>query len=312
MREIDVIFLRNDPSQDAAERPWAAHVGAMFGRLAASAARSSSTIPSACRLRRTSSISRTFPRPCGPTTLISKSIEEIRAFIEEHREGVILKPCRVGRQERLQDRVAQGRQPQPDLRGGQRGRLSHRPELPARGQGRRHPLFRDERQPLMRDGKYAAFRRVPAKGEVRSNIHAGGTAEAGEDYRRHTGDRRDGTPETDPGRHVPGRPGYRRRQDPGDQRLHARRPPQYRGMHKIDFAEEIVDALENKVAIREAYGGPCPTARWRPSERIATDGVPTVGFHDIGRQRLNRKTSDDPLDPDRHRRRCPTAAENCA
>ena len=34
VREIDVIFLRNDPSQDAAERPWAAHVGAMFGRLA--------------------------------------------------------------------------------------------------------------------------------------------------------------------------------------------------------------------------------------------------------------------------------------
>ena len=32
-------------------------------------------------------------------------------------------------------------------------------------------------KPLERAGKYAAFRRVPAKGEVRSNIHVAGTAE---------------------------------------------------------------------------------------------------------------------------------------
>src|SRR5215217_5406519 len=33
--EIDVLLLRNDPSEDAADRPWAAQVGAIFGRLAA-------------------------------------------------------------------------------------------------------------------------------------------------------------------------------------------------------------------------------------------------------------------------------------
>ncbi len=32
--------------------------------------------------------------------------------------------------------------------------------------------------PLQRDGKYAAFRRAPAEGEIRSNIHAGGSAVA--------------------------------------------------------------------------------------------------------------------------------------
>jgi glutathione synthase len=31
-------------------------------------------------------------------------------------------------------------------------------------------------EPLRRDGKYAAFKRVPAKGDIRSNIHAAGTA----------------------------------------------------------------------------------------------------------------------------------------
>ena len=38
-------------------------------------------------------------------------------------------------------------------------------------------LFVMNGKPLERDGKYAAFRRVPAKGEVRSNIHVAGTAE---------------------------------------------------------------------------------------------------------------------------------------
>ncbi len=37
-------------------------------------------------------------------------------------------------------------------------------------------LFLMNGRPLQRDGKYAAFRRVPAKGDVRSNIHAAGTA----------------------------------------------------------------------------------------------------------------------------------------
>jgi hypothetical protein len=38
-------------------------------------------------------------------------------------------------------------------------------------------LFLLNGRPLERDGKFAAFRRVPAKGDVRSNIHAQGTAE---------------------------------------------------------------------------------------------------------------------------------------
>lgn len=33
--EIDVIVLRNDPSNDFEERPWAAQAGPMFGQLAA-------------------------------------------------------------------------------------------------------------------------------------------------------------------------------------------------------------------------------------------------------------------------------------
>ena len=39
-------------------------------------------------------------------------------------------------------------------------------------------LFIMNGEPLRIDGKYAALRRVAAKDDIRSNIHAGGTAEA--------------------------------------------------------------------------------------------------------------------------------------
>jgi len=39
-------------------------------------------------------------------------------------------------------------------------------------------LFLMNAEPLRSKGKYCAFRRIPAKGDIRSNIHAGGRAEA--------------------------------------------------------------------------------------------------------------------------------------
>ena len=34
-RELDVLMLRNDPSADAVDRPWAEGIGVLFGRIAA-------------------------------------------------------------------------------------------------------------------------------------------------------------------------------------------------------------------------------------------------------------------------------------
>jgi glutathione synthase/RimK-type ligase-like ATP-grasp enzyme len=62
--EIDVLFLRNDPSLDAAERP------PMWGLCSAGSpprgACSSSTTPTGSRAPRTSSISRISRKACGP------------------------------------------------------------------------------------------------------------------------------------------------------------------------------------------------------------------------------------------------------
>ena len=51
--------------------------------------------------------------------------------------------------------------------------------LPAAAEGDVR-LVPDERQPLVHEGKYAAFRRTGAKGDLSSNIHAGGRVERAE------------------------------------------------------------------------------------------------------------------------------------
>ena len=176
--EVDVLFLRNDPSLDADGRPWAAHVGAMFGRLAAARGTLVVNDPDGLSLAQNKLYFQGFPRAVRPETLISKSIEEIRAFIERHKEGVIMKPLQGSGGKNV---FKIGSPDEANLNqifeavSGE-GYLIAQNYLSAASEGDIR-LFLMNGRPLERDGTYAAIRRVPAKGEVRSNIHAAGTAE---------------------------------------------------------------------------------------------------------------------------------------
>ena len=108
--------------------------------------------------------------------------------------------------------------------------------------------------PLQRDGKYAAFRRVPAKGEIRSNMHANGTPEPVEI-----------TPEIltiaetvrpkliQDGMFLVGLDIV------GDKILEINvfTPGGLNNisqMYKTNFSESVIAALEEKIAMRAAYG----------------------------------------------------------
>lgn len=178
VREIDIIFLRNDPSQDSVDRPWAAHVGSMFGRLAAERGVLVVNDPAGLGLAQNKLYFQDFPDQVRPVSLISKSIEEIRSFIQEQRKGVILKPLQgsggknVFKIDSLKD--ANLNQIFEAVSG--EGYLIVQSYLPEAQAGDVR-LFLMNGKPLEREGKFAAFRRVPAKNEVRSNIHVAGTAE---------------------------------------------------------------------------------------------------------------------------------------
>ena len=258
--DLDVLFMRNDPAEDATERPWAVDV-----RRALRAARgrptacSSSTTPPASPTRSTRRTSSTSPRPCRPRTLISRDPDAIAAFVDEHGGEAVLKP--------LQGSAAAGvflvsDDESPNLHQITEailrdGYVVAQERLPGADDGDVR-LFVMNGEPLQRDGAYAAFRRVNEGDDLRSNMHAGGNAEPVEvtdemlalvDLARPklvadgmflvgldiVGDKL-----MEVNVFSPGGLGSAQR------------------LYDVDFADIIVEALERKVALRSHYGGRLP------------------------------------------------------
>lgn len=176
--DIDILMLRNDPSQDAADRPWAANVGPIFGRMAAARGVIVLNDPDGLGMAQNKLYFQDFPASVRPATLISKSIEEIRAFIEGQKQGAIVKPLQGSGGKNVfkigSPKDANLNQIFEAVSG--EGYLIAQDFIPEAAEGDVR-FFLMNGRPLVRDGKYAAFRRVPAKGEIRSNVHVGGGPE---------------------------------------------------------------------------------------------------------------------------------------
>lgn len=174
--EIDVLFLRNDPSLDATERPWAANVGTLFGRLAAARGVLVVNDPEGLARAQNKLYFQDFPVSVRPETLISKSMEEIRAFIENQPKGAIVKPLQGsgGKNVFKITSPKDANLNQIFEAVSEEGYLIAQSFMPEAVEGDIR-FFLMNGRPLVKDGKYAAFRRVPAKGETRSNVHRGGT-----------------------------------------------------------------------------------------------------------------------------------------
>lgn len=175
--QIDILMLRSDPSEDAATRPWAAHVGTVFGRLAAARGVLVLNDPDGLTRAQNKLYFQDFPASVRPETLIAKSLEEIRAFIEQQKKGVIIKPLQGsgGKNVFKIDSPKDSNIKQIFEAVSGEGYLIAQSFMPAAAEGDVR-FFLMNGRPLQREGKYAAFRRAPAQGEIRSNIHAGGRA----------------------------------------------------------------------------------------------------------------------------------------
>lgn len=173
---IDILFLRNDPSLDAEEHPWAAQAGIIFGKLAAQRGAIVVNDPGGLGQAQNKLYFQTFPKAVRPTTLISKNAQEIRAFVSEQKDKVIIKPLqgsggknvfmvRSSKDENL-NQIIEAVSKEGYIIA--QGYIAEAHEGDIR-------MFLMNGRPLERDGKYAAVRRSPAEGEIRSNIHAKGT-----------------------------------------------------------------------------------------------------------------------------------------
>jgi len=182
--ELDVLVLRNDPAPDALARPWAASAGILFGRMAMRRGVIVVNDPNGLAKATNKMYFQAFPEEVRPRTLITRDRTEIKAFAKEMGGYVVLKPLQgsggqsvflirpedVANMNQMIDAVSRD------------GYVIAQEYLTAAERGDMR-LFLLNGQPLRYKGKYAAFRRVRRGGDMRSNIHAGGSlaqAEIGE------------------------------------------------------------------------------------------------------------------------------------
>ena len=178
---LDVLLLRNDPSEDKAERTWAQTSGILFGQLAARRGVIVLNDPVSLANALNKTYFQHFPEQVRPRTCISRDPEEIKEFIAQQHGRAVIKPLQGSGGAsvfliRKADAPNLNQMIEAVIRDGY---CIAQEYLPAAQEGDVR-LFLMNGQPLMHDGKYAAFRRVNKTGDMRSNMHSGGESEPAE------------------------------------------------------------------------------------------------------------------------------------
>ena len=173
--DLDVLLLRNDPAADLGTRPWAQSAGFIFGERAAHRGVIVLNDPATLATAINKMYLQRFPENVRPRALISRSADDLRAFVEGEGGRAVLKPLQgsggtnvfvvkpseMGNLNQIIEAVSRD------------GYVIAQEYLPAAKKGDTR-LFLMNGVPLVVDGKLAAFRRLTPKGDVRSNIHVGG------------------------------------------------------------------------------------------------------------------------------------------
>jgi glutathione synthase len=177
--EVDVLMLRSDPSLDAQANPWAADIGILFGREAAKRGVLVLNDPDGLGRAINKLYFQSFPEEVRAETLITRNADDVRAFARAQGGSIILKPLQGsggsgvfkvgGKSEANLNQMIEAIQ--------RDGYIIAQRYVPAARKGDIR-FFLMNGRPLMIGDKYAALRRVASKGDIRSNIHAGGTPEA--------------------------------------------------------------------------------------------------------------------------------------
>lgn len=172
--EMDAVMLRNDSVEDLHERPWAFSAGTLFGRMLAE--KGVCVVNDPYHLPRTASkiYLQEFSEDVRPRQLVSRNEEEIRSFIDDVGRTVV-KPLygAKGRNVFLiegPDDANVSQMVEAVLKDG----YAIVQERVAGAEDGDIRMFLVDGEPLQKEGRYAAFRRVPEGNDIRANISAGG------------------------------------------------------------------------------------------------------------------------------------------
>ncbi len=181
MADVEVLWLRFDPTLDMIGRPWASAAGIQFSQLVKRNGGFVINDPDNLIEANNKLYLQNFPKAIRPKTLVTRNHEDVTAFLKEQGDKIILKPLKgsggknvfmikSGETQNLKQTV------EAIARDGYVIAQEYLPEA-VKGDIR---FFLLNGAPLMADGKYAAVRRVQSADEIRSNIHQGGSAQEAE------------------------------------------------------------------------------------------------------------------------------------
>ncbi len=174
-KDLDVLMLRNDPSVDLDERPWAQYAGIVFGQLAKRNGVVVLNNPDTLANATNKMYFQYFPQSIRPQTIITRSLNEIKHFYTSHGKNIVLKPLQgsggknvflVNEQNKNLNQIVDAI--------GRDGYIVVQEYLPKASKGDVR-LFLLNGRPIEINGKIAAIHRTQTGGDIRSNIHQGGT-----------------------------------------------------------------------------------------------------------------------------------------
>lgn len=175
--DLDALVMRNDPAEDAAERPWAVTSGILFGQLAVTRGVLVVNDPFSLANAVNKTYFQHFPEQIRPRTMISRDLDAIESFVKELDGAAVLKPLQgsggAGVFLLSPDEAPNFNQMIEAL--GRDGYIVAQEYLDEAKNGDVR-LFVMNGRPLERDGKVAAFRRKNTSEDIRSNMHVGGKA----------------------------------------------------------------------------------------------------------------------------------------
>ena len=175
--DLDVLLLRNNPAEDAEERPWATHIGLIFGEQALRRGVLVLNHPSGLSRAMSKLYLERFPEAMRAASIVTRHAEDVRRFLEEHGQAVVkplsgfggksvfvIRPDEPDNFNQIVEAVAD------------HGYLVVQEYLPEAREGDVRLLLLNGR-PLEHEGRVAAMRRVAAAGELRNNVKRGGRVE---------------------------------------------------------------------------------------------------------------------------------------
>ena len=175
-KDLDVLWIRNDPSVDIETRPWAQMAGVVFGKVAMQQGVVVLNHPDTLFDCQNKMYFQQFPEVVRPRTIITRRTEDVQHFYEEQDHRVVIKPLQGsgGKDVFLLKEKATNLHSIVDAVA-RNGYVIAQEYLPLASEGDVRLIVMNGRA-LQRDGKYVAVRRRNPDDDFRSNLSAGGHA----------------------------------------------------------------------------------------------------------------------------------------